>query len=83
MSRARLAELIKNRIDLQSVMEYYDTHFDRMGKALCPFHSDNHPSLTIKNERYKCWACGAFSFVSIPSPKSLLIRSIASIKLSP
>ena len=38
-----------------------------MGKALCPFHSDKHPSLTIKNERYKCWACGAsgdmFDFV--------------------
>lgn len=67
MSRQNLAELIKNRIDLQSVMEHYDTHFDRMGKALCPFHSDNHPSLSIKNERYKCWACGAsgdmFDFV--------------------
>ena len=67
MSKARLADLIKNQIDLQSVMEYYDTHFDRMGKALCPFHSDKHPSLTIKNERYKCWACGAsgdmFDFV--------------------
>lgn len=67
MSKGRLAELIKNRIDLQSVMEHYGTHFDRMGKALCPFHSDNHPSLSIKNERYKCWACGAsgdmFDFV--------------------
>nr|DAP88494.1 MAG TPA: DNA primase [Caudoviricetes sp.] len=59
MSKARLADLIKNRIDLQSVMEHYGTHFDRMGNALCPFHSDNHPSLSIKNERYKCWACGA------------------------
>lgn len=67
MSKARLADLIKNRIDLQSVMEHYGTQFDRMGKALCPFHSDKHPSLTIKNERYKCWACGAsgdmFDFV--------------------
>lgn len=67
MSKARLADLIKNRIDLQSVMEHYGTQFDRMGKALCPFHSDNHPSLSIKNERYKCWACGAsgdmFDFV--------------------
>lgn len=67
MSKARLADLIKNKIDLQSVMEHYGTQFDRMGKALCPFHSDNHPSLSIKNERYKCWACGAsgdmFDFV--------------------
>ena len=67
MSKARLAELVKNRIDLQSVMEHYGTHFNRTGSALCPFHSDNHPSLSIKNERYKCWACGAsgdmFDFV--------------------
>jgi len=67
MSKARLAELVKNRIDLQSVMEHYGTHFNHTGSALCPFHSDKHPSLTIKNERYKCWACGAsgdmFDFV--------------------
>ena len=67
MSKARLAELVKNRIDLQSVMEHYGTHFNRTGSALCPFHSDKHPSLTIKNERFKCWACGAsgdmFDFV--------------------
>lgn len=67
MSRQNLAELIKNRIDLHSVMEHYGTHFERTGNALCPFHSDKHPSLSIKNERYKCWACGAsgdmFDFV--------------------
>ena len=28
------------------------------GKALCPFHDDHHPSMSIKNNRYRCWACG-------------------------
>jgi DNA primase len=38
-------------------------------KALCPFHNDTNPSLTIdpKRQRYKCWSCGAhgdsFAFV--------------------
>lgn len=67
MNKLNLVDLIKNRIDLQSVMKHYGTHFERTGNALCPFHSDNHPSLSIKNERYKCWACGAsgdmFDFV--------------------
>lgn len=62
-----LTELIKNRVDLQSVMEHYGTHFDHTGKGLCPFHPDKHPSLTIRNGRYKCWACNAsgdmFDFV--------------------
>lgn len=28
------------------------------GKGLCPFHDDKHPSLSIKDERFKCFACG-------------------------
>ncbi|HZZ80182.1 MAG TPA: DNA primase, partial [Gemmataceae bacterium] len=38
-------------------------------KALCPFHADKNPSLTVdpRRQRYKCWACGeggdVFSFV--------------------
>jgi hypothetical protein len=30
----------------------------RGGKALCPFHDDHHPSMGIKNNRYRCFACG-------------------------
>ena len=38
---------------------------DKMGirvvrhKALCLFHEDRHPSLHFKNNRFKCFACGA------------------------
>ena len=28
-------------------------------KALCPFHDDHSPSLTFKNNKWKCWSCGA------------------------
>ena len=28
-------------------------------KALCPFHEDRHPSLHFKNNRFKCFSCGA------------------------
>lgn len=27
-------------------------------KALCPFHQDKTPSLSIKGERWRCWGCG-------------------------
>ena len=27
-------------------------------KALCPFHDDHTPSLTFRNNKYKCWSCG-------------------------
>lgn len=29
------------------------------GKVLCPFHPDKNPSGSIKNNRFKCWSCGA------------------------
>lgn len=28
-------------------------------KALCPFHDDHKPSMSIKNNRYRCFSCGA------------------------
>lgn len=38
-------------------------------KALCPFHDDHNPSMTVdpRRQRFKCWACGkggdVFTFV--------------------
>ncbi len=30
----------------------------KRGMALCPFHDDHHPSMSIKNNRARCFACG-------------------------
>ncbi len=27
-------------------------------KCLCPFHDDHNPSLTFKNNKFRCWSCG-------------------------
>jgi len=44
--------------DIRTVLESEGITLKR-GRALCPFHPDKHPSLTVKNERFKCWSCGA------------------------
>ena len=31
----------------------------RRGMARCPFHPDRRPSMSVKNNRYKCFSCGA------------------------
>lgn len=31
----------------------------KRGKALCIFHDDNHPSMSIKDNRFYCFSCGA------------------------
>jgi DNA primase len=47
---------LKARIPIESVIgSVIDL---KHGKGLCPFHDDRHPSLSIKNEKFKCFACG-------------------------
>ena len=52
------AETIRNSVKLADVLARYGSPLNERGRALCPFHLDSRPSMTIKNEHYKCWACG-------------------------
>lgn len=67
-------ERLKESVDIVSVIESYGLPgFQRYGnnraKALCPFHDDHNPSLSVDGQRglYKCFSCGAggdvFNFV--------------------
>ena len=60
MSNNPLAEEIKSAVKLRDVMEFYGVKFNRRGFAVCPFHSEKTASITIKNEHYKCFGCGAY-----------------------
>ena len=44
-------------------MEFYGVKFNGRGFALCPFHDEKTASLSIKNEHYKCFGCGAYGGV--------------------
>lgn len=55
-----IARQITDRLKLRDVMEYYGVKFDRRGFAKCPFHTEKTASLSIKNEHYKCFGCGAY-----------------------
>lgn len=56
-------EQLKESIDIVDVVESYNLpQFTRHGggaTALCPFHDDTHPSLSVSREKqlYKCFAC--------------------------
>lgn len=65
-------DAIKQAVDLVALAGEYGLQLQRSGskyKALCPFHDDHDPSLTLDPDRqtYRCWACGAsgdvFTFV--------------------
>lgn len=58
-----LAEKIKESVKLRDVMEFYGVKFNSRGFAKCPFHTEKTASLSIKNERYKCFGCGAYGSV--------------------
>ncbi|WP_304581016.1 CHC2 zinc finger domain-containing protein, partial [Dubosiella newyorkensis] len=59
--QADIADIISHYIDVQKNGRNY--------KAVCPFHDDHDPSLSISREKqiYKCFVCGSggnvFTFV--------------------
>lgn len=52
-SRINIIDLVGQRTALKKAGRSY--------KALCPFHDDRNPSMTVNPDlgRYKCWSCGA------------------------
>jgi DNA primase len=53
-------EEIRNRLSIKEVAERYSIEILHNNKALCPFHSDTHPSLSFKNGKFfKCFSCEA------------------------
>jgi len=56
----RNVEIITENLKLREVMEFYGVKFNRRGYALCPFHSEKTASLSIKDEKYKCFGCGEY-----------------------
>lgn len=50
---------IKNRVAPEQVIEYYTGVQGSHNRYLCPFHNDRHPSISVKGQRWTCWACGA------------------------
>ena len=51
-------ELQKLRdLPIEGVAERLGLRVERH-KCLCPFHDDHRASLTFKNNKFKCWACG-------------------------
>lgn len=61
--RYDLAKEITQRLKLRDVMKFYGIQFNGRGFAKCPFHSEKTASLSIKNEHYKCFGCGAYGGV--------------------
>lgn len=61
-----LKSKIKDELTAKQVVERYIGGSVR-GQYVCCFHSDKHPSLTVKGKRWTCWSCGAtgdvFDFV--------------------
>jgi len=51
---------IKKEIDLVTVITDAGIVVSSKGTFNCPFHTDKTASVSIKNNRYKCFGCGAY-----------------------
>lgn len=52
-------EILSNS-NIKNIVEYYGINIYK-NKCLCPFHNDNHPSMSIEENKgiVKCFSCGA------------------------
>lgn len=51
------AEIIKERVTTQEMMERVGVHVDRRGMAVCPFHGDSDASLKVYLDPRRGWHC--------------------------
>ena len=53
-------EEILNESNIQTILEHYGLNIVK-NKCICPFHNDNHPSMSINTNKgiAKCFSCGA------------------------
>ena len=51
-------EIVKEQVDIVDVARSYGIEFTRGNKAHCPWHTDKTPSLSFKNNRFRCFSCG-------------------------
>lgn len=58
MNISYLFQSIKQQVPIVDAAEAYGIHVQNK-KALCPFHSDTHPSLFFKDNFFKCFVCDA------------------------
>ena len=54
-----MLQQIKDSIPLKQCMERYGIKFNDRGKCCCPFHKEKTPSLSLKDNHFKCFGCGA------------------------
>ena len=54
------ARQISEAVDLRRVMEDSGIDFNRNGFCRCFIHKEKTPSMSIKNNHYKCFGCGAY-----------------------
>lgn len=56
-----LFQAVRERVTARDAAEFYGLEVTRFGKALCPWHSDRHPSLSFdkRTGRCRCFACNS------------------------
>ena len=50
-------DIVKDQLDIVSVAQDYGIKINRNNKAHCPLHTDKTPSLSFKNNRFRCFSC--------------------------
>ena len=56
---ANVFETVKQSVTIREAAERYGIEVRRNSMACCPFHDDKNPSMTLNEEYFYCFGCGA------------------------
>lgn len=73
-------EEAKERLDIKTAAEYYGIKSNRAGMCICPFHSENTPSMKLYNDNFYCFGCGEHGDVIVLAEKLFQLSPVEAIK---
>lgn len=73
--------ICRQQVSAEAAARHFGLKFDRSGKALCPFHDDQHPSMSFRASRFRCWSCGAAGDCIDLTSRLFSLSPLAAIKL--
>jgi len=78
-----MMKLMINKRNLDDIVEYLDNVHPYSGyiSALCPFHSDENPSLLVNDDGFSCRACGAHGSLDYLYHKLTGFDTVSHIKI--
>jgi len=69
----------KERLNIKTAAEYYGIKANHSGMCICPFHSENTPSMKLYDNNFYCFGCGEHGDVIVLAEKLFQLSPVEAV----